>query len=728
MALIYDPARYKPDHVEVRRFLDLFAQDDKIHLVAIKPHWGDHQEKSAPGDLFVNQDENWTEALAFIDRYQAQAWGIYFTINPLKHRVTKKASDDDVLAGRYLCRDSDPKGDAPYADKRKALLNGNYSKIQEEEDPTFIVDSGHGLQVLVRLREPVSNIEEFKRVNEAYIDWYGGDAVHDPSRVFRLPGTWNWPSEKKVVKDGYPRQPVPSKLLYANPSADHPFINFQTQFPITAVDDAPPALDFASTNLSERRQLVAGADGDRSSHQMSVICEMLMAHATESQIRAAAMAEPWGERYREGRDTFRYDIQKSRAFLWDQHVSWYNGARSHFNIATKRQEIALAEFNLSDWTANAYQGAAPAIQWMCKDSIPLGIPMLFAAMGGLGKSYLALDLALSIAVGVTNNLTPKNVLGGEVMVHGTAVVLSAEDSKDSIHRRINAIDPLGFRFKHPEKLIVVPMPNVGGPKSLIGKHKEEFKLTEFFGRLLAQLKAIPDLKLVVIDPAQAFMSADINTDPAAGQFMWSALATMCAETGATVILAHHMKKDGGFAIETIDQAREAIRGSTALVDGARLVYAMWKTPEDKAMAVCNSTGIDYEDGRIVQGAVVKANDKTNKEVEAYVRQESGVLTFRGAFKSLIRAASKLPASAKLTSKQLEKLAFEVEDKWLTKKPYSRSANSDRWLGSFMRKEFNLREAAVKQIIKDLLDDEIIYEEIYNQHDKTKGLRASGVVS
>jgi RecA-family ATPase len=35
-----------------------------------------------------------------------------------------------------------------------------------------------------------------------------------------------------------------------------------------------------------------------------------------------------------------------------------------------------------------------------KGTIPLGIPALIAAMGGLGKSYLALDLALQIAAGV----------------------------------------------------------------------------------------------------------------------------------------------------------------------------------------------------------------------------------------------------------------------------------------------------------------------------------------
>ena len=36
-----------------------------------------------------------------------------------------------------------------------------------------------------------------------------------------------------------------------------------------------------------------------------------------------------------------------------------------------------------------------------------------------------------------------------------------------------------------------------------------------------------------------------------------------------------------------DDAREAIRGTTALVDGARLVYALWKLDKDTAKPICD---------------------------------------------------------------------------------------------------------------------------------------------
>ena len=35
-----------------------------------------------------------------------------------------------------------------------------------------------------------------------------------------------------------------------------------------------------------------------------------------------------------------------------------------------------------------------------------------------------------------------------------------------------------------------------------------------------------------------------------------------------------------------DDAREGIRGTTALVDGARLVYALWKLDDETAKPIC----------------------------------------------------------------------------------------------------------------------------------------------
>ena len=108
-------------------------------------------------------------------------------------------------------------------------------------------------------------------------------------------------------------------------------------------------------------------------------------------------------------------------------------------------------FRLLDWTADRYTGEPDPIRWLCAGTIPLGEPGLLPAMGGLGKSYLALDMALSIAAGVAGFELPRTVLGGRIAVEGSAVMLTAEDSLNAIHRRLQRIDPDNRRLRHPRR-------------------------------------------------------------------------------------------------------------------------------------------------------------------------------------------------------------------------------------------------------------------------------------
>ena len=288
-------------------------------------------------------------------------------------------------------------------------------------------------------------------------------------------------------------------------------------------------------------------------------------------------------------------------------------------------EPAVPPLDLMAWTADRYAGEARPIKWLCKGTIPLGIPALIAAMGGLGKSYLALDLALQIAAGVAGLEQPRLILGGRIAVEGTAVVITAEDSFDAMHRRLNRIDPTSRRLRHPKRLIVLPLPDAGGARPLIANKGKELARSPFLEELKRQLLEFKDLRLIVIDPLQAFVLADVNADPAAAQFLWSAMAEIASSTGATVLLTHHMRKDGMMKITDGDDAREGIRGTTALVDGARLVYALWKLDDETAKPICEQLEIPFERGRLVRGAVVKANDEADYSAHTYQREESGLL-------------------------------------------------------------------------------------------------------
>jgi hypothetical protein len=74
----------------------------------------------------------------------------------------------------------------------------------------------------------------------------------------------------------------------------------------------------------------------------------------------------------------------------------------------------------------------PPRQWLIEDLVPSNIVGLFAAAGGTGKSMLALQLAVSIASGVS-------FFGFPVSKRGQVLIMSAEDDREEYHRRLGAV-------------------------------------------------------------------------------------------------------------------------------------------------------------------------------------------------------------------------------------------------------------------------------------------------
>ncbi len=250
---------------------------------------------------------------------------------------------------------------------------------------------------------------------------------------------------------------------------------------------------------------------------------------------------------------------------------------------------------IADWGIRLFSGEAPETKWLVKETLPLAAPCLLAASGGTGKGMLALDLALTVAGKASPiNLNADNVwLGKEVNEHGAAVIFTAEDSRESIHQRLQALDPTGQRRRDAEgRLFIIPLPNAGGPIQLVvNKGLDGFCETETFTSIKRQLRRIPNLKFINIDPLASFVAVDVNADPQAGQYTNALLASLAEETGACVLVAHHMSKpsknDKG-----PEAARNAIRGTSALVDGVRCALAIWQaSPEAMKRVQKNVDGI-----------------------------------------------------------------------------------------------------------------------------------------
>jgi hypothetical protein len=298
------------------------------------------------------------------------------------------------------------------------------------------------------------------------------------------------------------------------------------------------------------------------------------------------------------------------------------------------------------------------------------------------------------------------------------VVITAEDSFDAVHRRLNRIDPDARRLRRPKRLIVLPLPDAGGPRPLIATNGKALARTPFFDDLKRQLVQLPELRLVVIDPLQAFVLADVNADPAAAQFLWSAMAELATATGATILLTHHMRKDGMLRIADGDDAREAIRGTTALVDGARLAYALWKLDDEAARPICDTLQIPFERGCIVRGAVVKANDEADHNAHTYKREESGLLV-------QLETEPGAGAESEFTMAQAREVLKEIQRRFDEGTPFSHSPRGGaRYLGHYLVQHARMARKAADKLVADWLTNGIVTIDVSDRKAKLNGLRVA----
>ena len=320
---------------------------------------------------------------------------------------------------------------------------------------------------------------------------------------------------------------------------------------------------------------------------------------------------------------------------WDAADAVTEGVDIHqFLGSVMRSEIKTASatsINIYEWSAEKYDGDAPIQKFLVKETFPMGIVSLLAAMGDTGKGMLTLNLALQVATGSppTTSISPSpHAFGNDVEEFGTAVIFTAEDDKNEIHRRLEHLDPQRVRSRKEniKKLLIVPLPSAGGTFPIITTTKDGMEITQQFKEISNQLLQVPDLKLIVFDPLASFIHADVNADPAAGSFVTDKLAELAFETGASLIVPHHMRKPaGGKPISTAEQARDAIRGTSALVDGVRLAYALWPAPPEHQRMAFQLLKEPYVRNAVYQGAVVKSNSPTDRTIRTYMRAETGLL-------------------------------------------------------------------------------------------------------
>ena len=140
-----------------------------------------------------------------------QTENIYFSVNPVKNRVSKKTSKADIKELAWLHIDIDPDESKGLEEARKEIKSRlDHSPLK----PTVIVDSGNGYQAFWKLNNPISindNIETLESENRRLENFFKADFCHNIDRIMRVPGTLNHPNKKKIQLG---RTIVEAKLIH----------------------------------------------------------------------------------------------------------------------------------------------------------------------------------------------------------------------------------------------------------------------------------------------------------------------------------------------------------------------------------------------------------------------------------------------------------------------------------------------------------------------------------
>jgi len=203
------------------------------------------------------------------------------------------------------------------------------------------------------------------------------------------------------------------------------------------------------------------------------------------------------------------------------------------------------------------------IRWLWPGRIPLGRITLLAGVPGIGKSFLALDMASRVSTG-----TPWP--DGEVCPMGSVLILSAEDDPaDTIRPRLDAMRA-DVRQMHL-------LPRVRRIEA--GKPYEVAITLHDVDAIEQAIANLPDCRLVIVDPIGSYLGSrtDGNAENQVRAVL-QPLAHLARQHGPAVVIVAHRRKATGTT------ADEVVMGSRAFTGLARAVWHICRDPHDNSKA------------------------------------------------------------------------------------------------------------------------------------------------
>ena len=247
---------------------------------------------------------------------------------------------------------------------------------------------------------------------------------------------------------------------------------------------------------------------------------------------------------------------------YDRHHSLYH----KFGINPKQVENNLKFYNLCardiqlfDATGAKHADADTSVtfDFLVNGWIPRGAVTVIGASGGTGKSSLAHNLAVKASIDYRADEPKPTWLGSEINMEnckGICIYFSGEDGPAIVHGRAKVYDPEG----RAERVM--------------------FQRTDFgeggnLSSFMKTLRKLPEVPLVVIDPARKYLTGDENDAGVVSEF-FEAIEEFAIRKNSAMVVVHHLAK--GARPKHVLDIYDLLRGSQVFIDRPRIVIGMYR--------------------------------------------------------------------------------------------------------------------------------------------------------
>jgi AAA domain len=431
-------------------FLKMLRPDGPWVITTIVPDGPTCTRSFAPGEE--------ASAEKFIATENSEGKNIYYTVN-LTGYMNSKPKKNDITHAEYQHIDADP-GPEETPEAFKARVLPLFETF--EPKPKFIVDSGNGLQgLLAIIRTDCSNgnVGLIEAANAGLATYFGAArGTQNVDRLLRLPGTRNYPNNKKRSLG---RQPCEARLIKVNDTPCYDpkiFARFR---------------EHAAIPASTTKLLCEHNAPDRSALLFRFINECLRAGIADDVIVEAALNSRGAIRAHIGDQSQRpheYMKRQVEQTKTKSSFRWSNAPQSPPNKLAVSSGEFVADFVPPDYLV---------VGWLQRRFV-----YSFTAATGDGKTAIALLITLLVSQGMK--------LGKLEFKRGGVLYFAGENPDDVRMRWMAATQQFGLTPEDIDNVYFVP---------------GVFKFTEISERIREEMIA-RELALVVVDTSAAYFETD----------------------------------------------------------------------------------------------------------------------------------------------------------------------------------------------------------------------------